>query len=715
VVTDSALAVSTRCVRVALDVPLPGLFDYRVAGSVEIGAGARVIVPFGRRRLVGVVVQTNVTSTLPDAQLRDVARVFDDLPPLPADWLQLAQFAARYYQRPLGVVMLPALPALLRKVSAYEGKRAGGGPVARMMKVREKQQAKEAPSQPSTTDAPPDLNPAQHAAVATITGQAGFRAILLHGVTGSGKTEVYLRAAEHVLTAGRQVLMLVPEINLTPQFESALRARLERITGPDSVAILHSSRSDTERLRAWVDALTGQARIVLGTRLALFVPLTNLGLIVVDEEHDASYKQQEGLRYSARDLAIWRARERDIPVVLGSATPALETWHRACAGQYLKLTLPDRARGGGLPAIRLIDIRRLAMPHGLSPQLQDAITERLARGEQSLVFLNRRGFAPTLSCNTCGWVSQCPRCTAYMVLHRAVLHRAASGEASDHTSGHRLHCHHCGYQARVPAACPDCGDQDLRPMGRGTQRIEDHLRALYPQARVLRIDADSTRKKGSAEALFNQVHAGDVDILVGTQMVAKGHDFARLTLVGVLNADAMLFAHDFRAPERLFAQLMQVAGRAGRHGPTGEVLIQTGYPDQPVYQALLRHDYAGYAESELTQRRAAGLPPYTHQALLTAQAGKLQQALAFLARARALTEDDADLHALAAAALPVTLYDPVPLRIVRVAHVERAQLLVESVSRAALQTFLPLWLQRLAALPEAAQVRWQLEVDPLEI
>jgi len=703
-VTNSVLATSIQCVHVALDVPLPGPFDYRVAASVlgPVEIGARVIVPFGRRRLVGVVVATNVVSVLPDAQLRDVARVLDDLPPLPADWLQLAQFAARYYQRPLGEVMLPALPALLRKVSAYEGKRAGGGPVVRMMKVREKQQAKEAPPQPSTTDAPPDLNPAQHAAVATITGQAGFRTILLHGVTGSGKTEVYLRAAEHVLKAGRQVLMLVPEINLTPQFESALRARLERITGPDSVAILHSSRSDTERLRAWVDALIGQARIVLGTRLALFVPLANLGLIVVDEEHDASYKQQEGLRYSARDLAIWRARERDIPVVLGSATPALETWHRACAGQYLKLTLPDRARGGGLPAIRLIDTRRLAMPHGLSPQLQDVISERLARGEQSLVFLNRRGFAPTLSCNTCGWVSQCPRCTAYMVLHR-----------SEHD--HRLHCHHCGYQARVPAACPDCGDQDLRPMGRGTQRIEDHLRTLYPQARVLRIDADSTRKKGSAEALFNQVHAGDVDILVGTQMVAKGHDFARLTLVGVLNADAMLFAHDFRAPERLFAQLMQVAGRAGRHGPTGEVLIQTGYPDQPVYQALVRHDYAGYAEAELTQRQAAGLPPYTYQALLTAQAGKLQQALTFLARARALSEDDAELHALATASVPVTLYDPVPLRIVRIAHVERAQLLIESANRSALQAFLPVWLQRLATLSEAVKVRWQLEVDPLEI
>jgi len=708
--TPVPASAASACVQVALDVPLPGPFDYRCATPLAVGT--RVIVPFGRRRLVGVVVASDVASRLPPEQLRDVARVLDDLPPLPADWLALARFAARYYQRPLGEVMLPALPALLRKVAAYEGKRAGAGPVTRMQAAKPKPPCQPAaPSDLHAAPAPPEMNPAQQAAVAAITAQTGFRSILLHGVTGSGKTEVYLHAAAHALAAGRQVLMLVPEINLTPQFERSLRARLAHIAGSaavaNSVAILHSGRTDTERLRAWVDALSGRARIVLGTRLALFVPLANPGLIVVDEEHDASYKQQEGLRYSARDLAIWRARAHDIPVVLGSATPALETWHRAQTGQILTLSLPARARGGGLPAMRLIDTRRLAMPHGLSPQLEDAIDARLARGEQSLVFLNRRGFAPTLSCPTCGWVSQCPRCTAYTVLHRAVLHR--------HAHGHFLQCHHCGYQARVPAACPDCGDQDLRPMGRGTQRIEEHLRARYPQARVLRIDADSTRKKGSAEALFAQVHAGEVDILVGTQMVAKGHDFARLTLVGVVNADAMLFAHDFRAPERLFAQLMQVAGRAGRHGPGGEVLIQTGYPDQPVYQALLRHDYAGYAQAELAQRQAAGLPPYTYQALLTAQAGKLAQALAFLARARALAEDRADLHALLAAATPVTLYDPVPLRIVRVAHIERAQLLVESASRAALQTFLPAWLQALTTLPEAAPVRWQLEVDPLEI
>jgi len=678
-------------VRVALDVPLAGLFDYRT--TLPAPVGIRVIVPFGRRRLIGVVVANRVTPTLPEAQVRDVAQVLDDLPPLPADWLSLAHFAARYYQRPLGEVMLPAMPGPLRKLSAYEGKRAAGGPIARLERRRKP------PTVAAGTAALPTLNAAQQQAVDAIVQTQGFRPILLHGVTGSGKTEVYLRVAEQVLAAGRQVLMLVPEINLTPQFEAALRARLQRVTGSDSdsVAIVHSGLADGERLRAWVNAMTGRARIVLGTRLALFVPLPQPGLIVVDEEHDPSYKQQEGLRYSARDLAVWRAQDRDIPVVLGSATPSLETWRHAQTDQYLRLVLPERARdGGSLPLIRLVDTRRLPMQHGLSPQLLTALQARLTRGEQSLVFLNRRGYAPALHCGACGWVSQCTRCTAFSVLHRRPMGR------------HVLQCHHCGDHTRVPTSCPVCGNQDLQPMGRGTQRIEEHLHTLFPSARIVRIDADSTRRKGSAQALFAQVHAGEVDILVGTQMVTKGHDFARLTLVGVLNADAMLFTQDFRAPERLFSQLMQVAGRAGRHGPGGEVIVQTGYPDQSVYQALLRHDYAGFAGRELGERKAAGLPPYTYQALLTAEARELAQALAFLAAARAASEAQAIAQA-------ITLYDPVPLRVVRVANIERAQLLIESARRPALQAFLRQWLAQLSSLPEQSKVRWQIEVDPLEI
>ncbi|HCQ49503.1 MAG TPA: primosomal protein N' [Achromobacter sp.] len=681
-------------VRVALDVPLPGPFDYR--SDAPVAVGLRVIVPFGRRKMIGVVVDNPAEPSYDPKQIRPIEQVLDDLPPFDEDWLRLARFAADYYQRPLGEVMLPTLPPPLRKPTAYQGKRSAGGPVTRLDNRKRKPVRT-----PAKADQPPELNDAQLAAVDAIGALTSFKPVLLHGVTGSGKTEVYLRAAEQVLAQGRQVLLMVPEINLTPQLEGALRARLGAVVGPDGLAVMHSGLSDGERLQAWARAQRGEARMLLGTRMSIFAPLGKLGLIVVDEEHDASYKQQDGLRYSARDLAVWRAHDLDIPVVLGSATPSLETWQHAERGRYLRLTLPGRARSSTLPSMRLVDTRRLQMKHGMSPQLLDAIGQRLERKEQSLIFLNRRGYSPVLHCQSCAWVSNCPRCTAFTVLHRT------DGR------GHRLQCHHCGYQAPVPRACPECGDQDLAPMGRGTQRVEEHLAELFPEARILRIDADSTRKKGSAEALFASVHAGEVDILVGTQMVAKGHDFARLGLVGVLNSDSMLFAHDFRAPERLFAQLMQVAGRAGRHQGNGEVLIQTGYPEQPVYQALLRHDYAGFARHALHERESTGLPPFVYQALLTAEARELKVAQAFLERARVLPEGEwaADFPGLDA----IMLYDPVPLRVVRVANIERAQLLVESSSRPALQAFLASWSHHLPYIANEARVRWQLEVDPLEI
>ncbi|CAB3658957.1 primosomal protein N' [Achromobacter pestifer] len=681
-------------VRVALDVPLPGPFDYRSDAPVPVGL--RVIVPFGRRKMIGVVVENPAEPSFDPKQIRPIEQVLDDLPPFDEDWLRLARFAADYYQRPLGEVMLPTLPPPLRKPTAYQGKRSAGGPVARLDNRKRK-----TARAPAKADQPPELNEAQCAAVDAIGALTSFKPVLLHGVTGSGKTEVYLRAAEKVLAQGRQVLLMVPEINLTPQLEGALRARLEAVVGADGLAVMHSGLSDGERLQSWARAQRGDARMLLGTRMSIFAPLSKLGLIVVDEEHDASYKQQDGLRYSARDLAVWRAHDLNIPVVLGSATPSLETWQHAERGRYLRLTLPGRARSSTLPSMRLVDTRRLQMKHGMSPQLLEAIGQRLERKEQSLIFLNRRGYSPVLHCQSCAWVSNCPRCTAFTVLHRT------DGR------GHRLQCHHCGYQAPVPHACPECGDQDLAPMGRGTQRIEEHLAELFPGARILRIDADSTRKKGSAEALFASVHAGEVDILVGTQMVAKGHDFARLGLVGVLNSDSMLFAHDFRAPERLFAQLMQVAGRAGRHQGNGEVLVQTGYPEQPVYQALLRHDYAGFARHALHERESTGLPPFVYQALLTAEARELKVAQAFLERARVLPEGEwaADFPGLDA----IMLYDPVPLRVVRVANIERAQLLVESSSRPALQAFLASWSHHLPYIANEARVRWQLEVDPLEI
>ncbi|OVZ55174.1 primosomal protein N' [Pigmentiphaga sp. NML080357] len=717
-------------VRVALDVPLPGLFDYRAPRAVV--PGVRVIVPFGRRELVGIVMETPPAPAVDTGQVKEVVQILDDLPPLPADWLKLATFAADYYQRPVGEVMLPALPGPLRKPAAYQGKRAGGGPVARLdaraarsTKAKKKAANDESEclrstpvegalaSMPPSSPPLPTLNPAQQEAVDALAALSGFKPVLLHGVTGSGKTEVYLRMAERVLGQGRQVMLLVPEINLTPQLENVFRRRLEAIAGKAGVAVLHSGLADGERLEAWLRAVRGQARVLLGTRLSLFTPLPELGLIVVDEEHDPSYKQQEGLRYSARDLAIWRARERGVPVVLGSATPSLETWHHAQSGRYLLLTLPQRALAAEPPRIRLLDTRNQRLKQGLAPQLVQAVAQRLEQGEQSLIFLNRRGYAPVLHCDACGWVSGCNRCSAYMVLHRQPP-RVPGGPGR-----HELRCHHCGWQHRVPAACPDCGNQDLQPMGRGTQRLEEHLGELFPGARIARIDADSTRRKGSAQELFARMHAGEIDILVGTQMVAKGHDFQNLGFVGVLNADAMLFSHDFRAPERLFAQLMQVAGRAGRAGTPAEVYIQTGYPEQPLYQALVRHDYPGFARYALKEREAAGLPPFAYQALLTAEARELAQAQGFLAQARSLaeapdTENGIDLSQ-AAELSRITLYDPVPLRVVRVANVERAQLLVESDSRPALQGFLRAWAAALPRLASASRVRWHLEVDPLEI
>lgn len=678
-------------VRVVLDVPLFAQYDYRSCQPVAIGT--RVIVPFGRRKMIGVVVDHPTQPGIDPVHIRNIEQVLDDTDPLPADWLRLTRFAARYYQRPLGEVILPALPSSLRKVGAYQGKRSAGGPVARLRR-RKAPAVKSVPVQQ-----PPRLNAEQRVATQAIAELDGHVTALLYGVTGSGKTEVYVRIAQEALARGRQVLFLVPEINLTPQLEQSLRSRLAPVDGDAALAVLHSGLSEGERLHAWLQVQSGAARVLLGTRLAVLVPVPDLGLIIVDEEHDTSYKQQDGLRYSARDLAVWRGHDQGVPVVLGSATPSLESWKHAQSGHYMLLTLDKRAKEVALPEVKLVDTRRLRLEQGFSPQLVKALGERLERGEQSLIFLNRRGYAPVLNCSSCGWVTQCTRCTAYTVLHRG-------------GGRHYLQCHHCGDQRRVPRACPDCGDPDLKPLGRGTQRIEEFLAEQFPQARVARIDADSTRLKGSAEKLFAKVHAGEVDILVGTQMVAKGHDFANLGLVGVLNADAMLFAQDFRAPERLFAQLMQVAGRAGRHARGGEVIVQTDYPEQPVYQALVRHDYVGFATYGLDERKEVGLPPYAWQALLMAESRELTQALDFLTQARGLAAQRPDQYPTAEA---VTLYDPVPLRVVRVANVERAQLLVECANRPALHAFLTIWSADLVELARHCRVRYTLEVDPLEI
>jgi primosomal protein N' (replication factor Y) len=685
-----AHCILPHCIlRIALDTPLNSLFDY--GWPHEEGAppqvGQLALVNFGRREAVGLIVEIAQETEVPPDKLKNALAVRDQLSPLSPQWLALAGFAADYYQRPLGEVALPGVPKNLRVSTTVALDRAL------------KKMAKLAPPGDPAPIGMPALNPEQQEAADAIGGATGFTPLLLYGVTGSGKTEVYLQACAQVLARDpqAQILILVPEINLTPQLEGNIRARFPGLM----LATLHSSLSEGERMLHWLAAHQGQARIVLGTRLAILASLPHLQLIVIDEEHDPSYKQQEGLRYSARDLAVWRARQLAIPIVLGSATPSLESWHHAFTGRYRKLELRERAvRDAVLPTVRLLDMERDKPKDGLTAGLLAALRQRLERGEQSLLFLNRRGYAPVITCEACGWISNCTRCTSFMVLHKPE---------------HRLRCHHCSLELRIPRHCPTCGNVDLQPLGRGTQRFEEGLMAMFPEARILRIDADSTRRKGSAQEAFDTVHRGEVDILIGTQMVAKGHDFKKLTLVGILNPDTALFSQDYRASERLFAQLMQVAGRAGRAGLASEVLIQTRYAAHPLYAAVVRHDYDRFAMNLLEERHQAALPPYMYQALLRAEAPELAGAIAFLEQAR-----DIGLNLGLALGLDlglppgtVSINDPIPMTMTRVHNVDRAQLLVESPSRPALQAFLKQWLSLLRALK--SRVRWSLEVDPLDI
>ncbi|WDZ95703.1 primosomal protein N' [Herbaspirillum sp. WKF16] len=699
-----------RILQVALDTPLHTVFDYcwrpQEPGEEIPAIGHLVVVPFGRREAVGVVVGHADASELGADKIKNVIAVRRQLAPLSPHWLALAGFAADYYQRPLGEVMLPGLPKNLRALTTVALDKAlkslDKTPAPKKRKAKAKA-PEAAPAEAEPAEALPDpmqfgpappLNAAQQEAVDAISQAEGFTPLLLYGVTGSGKTEVYLQAAAGILrreaaAAGAQILVLVPEINLTPQLEGNIRARFPHL----NVVALHSGLAEGERTRNWVAAHLGQAHIVLGTRLAILASLPALKLIVIDEEHDPSYKQQEGLRYSARDLAVWRAHQLGIPVVLGSATPSLETWQHAQAGRYRRLELRQRAaQQAVLPKVKVVDLERDKPTDGLTSTLIAAVRKRLEHGEQSLLFLNRRGYAPVLACDACGWISNCMRCDAFMVVHRPER---------------RLRCHHCSLELHIPKSCPTCGNIDLQPLGRGTQRVEEGLHAIFPEARVLRIDADSTRLKGSAQSAFDSVHRGEVDILIGTQMVAKGHDFKKLTLVGVMNPDTALFSHDYRASERLFAQLMQVAGRAGRaglsaDGSSGEVLIQTRYPHHPLYQAVMRHDYDGFAGALLDERRQAYFPPFMYQALLRAEARELEQAMAFLKEAAAILDAPA-----------ITINEPIPMTMMRVANTERAQLLVECASRPALQAFLKEWLALLRQLKTRA--RWSLEVDPVDI
>jgi primosomal protein N' (replication factor Y) (superfamily II helicase) len=693
--------------------------------------GTLVRVPLGQRETLGVVWPHDAVETTgefdPD-KVRAVAGVLEGIAPLSAAWQQLLRFTAQYYQRSAGEVALAALPPQLRTLRPEQ--------MARRMRRKPKTPKSAAlagstpandPNHPASS--PPALTPEQAQVIGQIDAHSG--PFLLFGATGSGKTEVYLHCAHTLLAAQpeAQVLIMVPEINLTPQLEERFKARFVPLYGEQAVVSLHSGMTNPQRLSSWLAAHSGTARIVLGTRMAVFASMPQLRLIVVDEEHDPSYKSGEGARYSARDLAVYRGKLEGAKVILGSATPSLESWHHsrpaAEGGRYLRLHMPSRVgEKSALPLVRRVDMNHQPRRAIFSLPLLEAIKERVARGEQCMVFLNRRGYAPVLTCGDCGWKSQCPHCSAFRVFHKI-----------DRT----LRCHHCGFTERVPRACPDCGNPDISPFGRGTEQIEEHLAELLADVkrpgsmtpgnprgeplRIARIDADSTRLKGQLEEQLAAVHAGEVDVLVGTQMIAKGHDFRRITLVAAVNPDGALFSSDFRAPERLFSLLMQAAGRAGRDAALGaqsEVWIQTFQPTHPLYAALKQHDYPTFATQQLKEREQAGMPPFSAQALVRAEAKTQEAAQAFLNTARTTAQTEmAQWDGWASVLEQVTLYPAVPMAIQRVANIERAQMLVESPSRAALQQFLAAWQTVLHSTRSQPQckglVRWAIDVDPLGI
>ena len=664
-----------KIARVALDLPLDEAFDFRVAEGVETPRGSLVIVPFGRAKKVGVVLGHAARSKIAPERLKSIESLVEDVPALTEGDLGLLEFCARYYLRPMGEVIGTSLPSRLRQVR----RRALPASVA-------------AQHTPALRDSPALTREQEEAIRICASGSAGFHPVLLQGVTGSGKTEVYLRLIAETLARGKQALFLVPEIGLTPQFEEQVRSRFDDA----AFVAAHSHLNEGERAKAWLAAQSGAAQVVLGTRLAVLMPFRDLGLIVVDEEHDPSYKQQEGLRYSARDVAVLRAQRLGIPVVLGSATPSLESFSNARDGRYAHARLTHRATSGArMPAVRTVDTRADRPHEGLTHALILAMRARLENGEQSLIFVNRRGFSPVLFCRTCSWHSTCKRCSANLVLHR---------DERD------LRCHHCGHRERVPASCPNCGGTDLAPVGHGTQRIEEALREALPGARIARVDRDSTAKRGALRGVLDDVRAGKLDVLVGTQMLAKGHDYPNLTLVGVIGADSALFSADFRASERLFSQLVQVSGRAGRAQQPGEVIIQTDFPEHPLFAAVALQDYESFADAALGERRIAEFPPFAHLALLRAESKREGESLSFLklaARAgRRLAAQDASAG--------IEVFDPVPAPLERKAGFERAQLMVRARKRAAMQGFLPEWKRALDALA-ARHVRWAIDVDPQEV
>ena len=703
-------------VQVVLDKPLAQGFDY-LWDPQKLGQdpaiGQVLEVPFGRSSLIGVVIKVSGHSDFDINKLKQVKAVAP-LPPLDSATLRLMNFASQYYIHGLGETIVPTIPQMWKKPEDWEKI------PKKLIAAEKKKEKKDREIKSEGLIAESQLNNEQQSALNTLRNIAvekKFRAILLQGQTGSGKTAVFLNWLSSILQDEKaQVLILVPEINLTPQLERRVRAYFPN----KNMAVLHSAIPENQRGVAWYEAMTGKAQIILGTRLAALTPMPNLKAIVVDEEHDPSYKQQDGIRYSARDLAIWRAHDVKAPILLSSATPSLETWMAAKAGRYEYIRLDQRAQGASLPNVHLINTRDpqnqfspgdVGRPEGKSPiskHLFHAISKNLENKKQSLVLINRRGYAPVLSCNACTWMSKCQQCSSYMVMHKAgALSRKSV-----------LSCHHCGLVKPIPEHCPDCGNADLRALGQGTQKIEDSIEELWPKARVLRIDTDSSKKSKGAEELFQEIHAGNVDLVVGTQMIAKGHDYQNIGLVAVLDADSRLFSQDFRAPERLFAQLVQVAGRAGRSGTegqaSGDIFIETQYPEAAVFQYLLRHDVDGFLSYTANERDEAKLPPFSYQGLVHAEGKSLEKAIQYLGALKGrLRSKNLIGHGL-------KVYDPVPKAVMRVAGTERAQLVIESGNRKQLQEILELIDQDLRShsqgrISKGENIRWLIERDPISI
>ena len=718
--------------RIAVNVPLSdGLLTY--SHSEPLPQGARVLVPFRNKTVVGIVWETDIAPDMDAARILSIQTTFSDEPPLPESWRDLLSFTSRYYHYPTGQAVFAALPQGLKETRAVEmpqpplfyalneagraqtppparfNKKAAlwdallsGGMTMAALKQVNAQAAKliedwaeqgwiettEA-AKPVLRSSEFQLNANQQRASDEIQTTFGsFQPFLLYGITGSGKTEVYFDAMAKVLAQGRQVLFLLPEINLTPQ----LLKRVENRFADVPTAVLHSQMAAGRRTQDYLRAMLGQAKLVIGTRLAVFTPLPDVGLIVVDEEHDGSFKQDNELRYHARDLAVWRAKQSGCPVVLGSATPSLESWHKAQSGAYRLLQLTERAHAAAqLPQVDILNVGRLKLDNGFSPQALQLLKQNFEAGGMSLVYLNRRGFAPALFCGDCGHTFGCPNCSAKMVLHQRAR---------------QLRCHHCDHREPIPFKCPDCGNQDLTAVGHGTQRVEETLRAFLPKAAVVRVDRDSTAHKNDWADLYRRIADNEIDILVGTQMLAKGHDFARLNLVIVLNADGSLYSADFRAPERLFAELMQVSGRAGRADKPGKVLIQTQLPEHPVFAAVKAQDYAVFAENELNERQMFAMPPFGFQTAIRADAPRVADAMEFLNAAK---ETLAPL-------LPesVSQFGAAPMLMVRLAERERAQIFLESTSRQDLHRAVSLWVQVLQQNRDG-KIRWSVDVDAQEM